>query len=142
MFEFNLVSKDQDYDAAFEVMRELRPHLIDVETFKTQVQRQQLQQYYLLAAWQDKQLQGLAGYRIQENLIYGKFLYVDDLITTASVRSQGLGQQLIEQLRLQAKKQDCTYLVLDTGLENALGQRFYYRQGLLAKAMHFRQALV
>ncbi|TCT87714.1 hypothetical protein EDC48_11182 [Gibbsiella quercinecans] len=26
---------------------------------------------------------GLAGYRIQENLLYGRFLYLDDLVTVA-----------------------------------------------------------
>lgn len=37
----------------------------------------------LLAGWQSQQVLGLAGYRIQENLLYGRFLYLDDLVTVA-----------------------------------------------------------
>ncbi|MCJ9714285.1 GNAT family N-acetyltransferase, partial [Bordetella hinzii] len=39
------------------------------------------------------------------------------------------------------RREDCAQLVLDTGLGNALAQRFYFRQGLLSAALHFRQAL-
>ncbi len=31
----------------------------------------------------------------------------------------------------------CKKLVLDTGLDNALAHRLYYRQGLLAQALRF-----
>jgi len=48
---------------------------------------------------------------------------------------------LIDKLRDAAKQQDCAYLVLDTGLDNSLAQRFYFRQGLLSRGMHFSQAL-
>jgi len=35
----------------------------------------------------------------------------------------------------------CKNFVLDTGLHMALAQRFYFRQGLLARGMHFVEAL-
>ena len=78
------VESDQDFHAAFAVMRELRPHLVDAAAFVAQVERQAVQGYRLLAAWQGTELVGLAGYRFQENLIYGRFVYIDDLVTTAS----------------------------------------------------------
>lgn len=135
------INQEPDYLASFVLMHELRPHLKDAATFAAQVRRQAQQGYRLLAAWQGEQLQGLAGYRLQENLIYGSFLYVDDLVTASSARGQGVGAQLIEALQAEAKKQGCAHLVLDTGLANALAQRFYFRQGLLSKGMHFTQAL-
>ena len=140
-FQLSPIDSDQDYQACFNVMRELRPHLADAATFAAQARRQAGQGYRLLAAWQDEQVRGLAGYRIQENLVYGRFLYIDDLVAEADARRQGLGGKLIDAMREQAQRQGCTCLVLDTGLGNALGQRFYFRQGLLATAMHFRQSL-
>lgn len=139
--QLRLIDHEQDYYAAFPVMKELRPHLADAASFIAQVGRQAQQGYRLLAAWQGDRVAGLAGYRLQENLIYGKFLYVDDLITTADTRSDGIGAALIDAVRAEARQQGCAHLVLDTGLGNALGQRFYFRQGLLAAGMHFRQAL-
>lgn len=132
---------DQDYQAAFGLMRELRPHLSDAAAFVAQIRRQATQGYRILAIRQDDQIQALAGYRLQENTLYGRFLYVDDLVTAASARGQGLGARLIDALREEARRQACAHFVLDTGLGNALAQRFYFRQGLLAAGMHFRQAL-
>ena len=139
--QLRLIEQEQHYHAAFPVMKELRPHLADAASFIAQAGRQAQQGYRLLAAWRDDAVTGLAGYRLQENLIYGKFLYVDDLITTADARSDGIGAMLMDAVRDVARQQRCAHLVLDTGLGNALGQRFYFRQGLLAAGMHFRQAL-
>lgn len=140
-FRLSPVDSEQDYQASFDVMRELRPHLSDAVTFAAQVRRQAGQGYRLLAAWQDGQVKGLAGYRLQENLLYGRFLYVDDLVAAPDARRHGVGGQLIDALREEARRQDCAHFVLDTGLGNALGQRFYFRQGLLARGMHFSQSL-
>ena len=136
-----LLDSEQDFQSAFPIMKELRPHLPDAASFIEQVGRQAEQGYRLLAAWQGDQVAGLAGYRLQENLIYGKFLYVDDLITTAHARSDGVGAALIGAVREDARRQGCAHLVLDPGLGNALGPRFYFRQGLLAAGLHFRQPL-
>ncbi|SHM70831.1 GNAT family N-acetyltransferase [Phytopseudomonas punonensis] len=127
--------------ACFAVMRELRPHLPDADTFVAQVQRQASQGYRLLAAWRGDQVVGLAGYRLQENTLYGRFVYIDDLIVLPSEQRGGVGCLLIDAVRREAIAGGYTHLVLDTALGNAFGQRFYYRQGLLARGMHFVEAL-
>jgi len=132
---------DEDYTASFAVMQALRPHLADAQAYAAQARRQAQQSYRLLAAWQDDQVVGLAGYRLQENLIYGRFLYLDDLVTADHVRSQGVGAKLIEAVREEARKHGCAKFILDTGLGNALAQKFYFRQGLLSQGMHFAQVL-
>jgi len=137
--DVRLVESDDEYRASFEVMRELRPHLASAEAFTAQALRQGEQGYRLLAAWQDGQVKALGGYRILENLLYGRFLYVDDLVTTADSRRHGLGGKMIDALRDEAKRQGCDNFVLDTGLHMPLAQRFYYRQGLLALGMQFVQ---
>lgn len=136
-FTLSLIESDDDYRASFGVMRELRPKLLDAAAFAAQARRQGEQGYRLLAAWQDGEVKALAGYRILENLMNGRFLYVDDLVTTADSRRHGLGGQLIDALRDEAKRQGCENFVLDTGLHMPLAQRFYYRQGLLAMGMQF-----
>lgn len=140
-FRLSHIESDEHYRACFEVMRELRPHLSDAAAFTAQARRQGAQGYRLLAAWQDNEVKGLAGYRLQENLIYGRFLYVDDLVSAPDARGLGVGGALIAALREEAQGQGCAHFVLDTGLGNALAQRFYFKQGLLARGMHFTQQL-
>ncbi|CAM2154951.1 GCN5 family acetyltransferase [Pararobbsia alpina] len=127
--------------AAFDLMQQLRPHLKDPGAFVAQVKQQHKQGYRLLAARSDGALVGLSGYRTQLNLLYGNFIYVDDLVVDSSQRRAGIGEQLLAATRDIAQKAGCTVFVLDTGLHMALAQRFYFRQGLLARGMHFAQEL-
>ena len=98
------------------------------------------QRYRLLGAWRGDEPLALAGYRLDENLIYGSFLYVDDLVTHESSRGRNLGARLLDALTESARRAGCAKLVLDTGLSNALAQR-YFRQGLLTSAMRFSKPL-
>jgi len=128
---------EQELYACFPVMRELRPQLTDEQDLLQRAQRMRGQGYRLLAAWHGSRALALAGYRLQENLVYGRFLYVDDLVVTQDSRSQRLGARLLRHLRTIAHEAGCGELVLDTALSNALGQRFYFRQGLLTRAIRF-----
>jgi hypothetical protein len=42
----------------------------------------------------------------------------------------------------EGRAQGCAALVLDTGLDNVLAHRFYYRCGMLASALRFAIPLV
>lgn len=140
--EIRHIDNETDLEASFPVMQELRPHLQDSAAYVVQVMHQHTQGYRLLAAWHDGAIVGLAGYRLQDNLIYGRFVYVDDLIVSASRHGSGIGEQLLSAARQQAVAAQCKHFVLDTGLQNALAQRFYFRQGLLARGMHFVEPLL
>jgi ribosomal protein S18 acetylase RimI-like enzyme len=127
--------------ACFQVMRELRPHLANAEEFLTRVQRQFADGYRLLAAWQDMQPLGLAGYRVQENLVRGRFCYVDDLVVATSARRGRIGARLLDGVRAEARALGIAHLVLDTAIDNRLGQRFYFRYGMLPAALRFAMKL-
>ncbi|AYN96246.1 GNAT family N-acetyltransferase [Pseudomonas sp. LTJR-52] len=128
--------------AAFELMRELRPYLNDIDQFVRQLARQAQQGYRLLGTFEGHHVIGLVGFREMENLIYGRFIYVDDLIVNASRRQRGFGAALLDAVRDEIRTQGCVHLVLDTGLHMPLAQRFYFREGLLAKGLHVVQSLL
>jgi GNAT superfamily N-acetyltransferase len=132
---------EQEVAACFPVMAQLRPHLADAAEFVARVARQRAEGYRLLAAWRDDVAVALAGYRTEENLIHGRFLYVDDLVAAETARRQGLGAQLLDAVAAEGRKLGCRRLVLDTALDNVLGHRFYYRQGLLARALRFSREI-
>ena len=131
-----------DLVACFPVMRELRQHLADADEFLSRVRRQFADGYRLLGAWLDARPVGLAGYRVQENLIRGRFCYVDDLVVAASARRGGVGARLLDGVGAEAKALGLTRLVLDTAIDNVLGQRFYFRYGMLPAALRFAMAVV
>jgi len=132
---------DAEVAACFPVMRELRPHLASADAFVARVARQRAAGYRILAALRNDIPVGLAGYRESENLIHGRFIYVDDLVTTEAERRAGIGAQLLEAVAAEGRKSGCASLVLDTALDNVLAHRFYFRQGLLLRAVRFSRDL-
>jgi len=132
---------DAEIAACFPVMRLLRPHLETAEELCTRVRRQAEAGYRILAVWRGDEVIGLAGYRPQENLIRGPFCYVDDLVVREGMRSSGLGARLLTEVGIEARARGMAWLVLDTALDNALGQRFYFRFGMLPAALRFAMRL-
>jgi GNAT superfamily N-acetyltransferase len=130
-----------DLRAAYPVMHELRPQLASEADFLARVERMRPQGYRLVGAFDGEALVALAGYRLQENLVYGAFLYVDDLVTVESCRGGQWGARLLRALDRVARAQGCARLVLDTGLGNARAQRFYFREGLYSGALRFQKSL-
>lgn len=140
---FRHLDSPEDWTRAFDVMKELRPHLTETDAFCAQMRRQREESYRLLAACDaDGAILGLAGYRTQTNTLYGRFVYVDDLVVTAKLQRGGIGAKLLDKVREIARHARCSHFVLDTGLHMPLAQRFYFRNGLLAKGMHFVEPLV
>ena len=123
------------------VMVQLRPHLMSGDEFVARWRRQVADGYRLLALFDGPRVLALAGFRVQENLVHGRFLYVDDLVTDEALRGGGHGERLMTRLEQEARTLGCAKLVLDTPLANSLGQRFYFRNGLLATALRFNMAI-
>jgi GNAT superfamily N-acetyltransferase len=139
--ELRHADTDGDIGACFPLMRQLRPHLADGAELLARVRRQEKESYRLLVAWRDGNPVGAAGYRFQENLVRGRFVYVDDLVVLDSERRSGIGALLLDEVSRIAKGAGYDWLTLDTALNNSLGQRFYFRWGMLSTALHFGKPL-
>jgi ribosomal protein S18 acetylase RimI-like enzyme len=132
---------DAEVLACWPVMWQLRPALTGPDEFAERVRRMRADSYRILAAWQGDTVVALGGYHFMDNFIYGRFLYVDDLVTLDTARGQRWGERLIAAMTRIAEQTGCGSIVLDTALSNALAQRFYFRQGMLTGAMRFSRKL-
>jgi GNAT superfamily N-acetyltransferase len=127
-------------------MLELRPHLATVEAFVTAVDRvQRPAGYRLVASFEDgvDDAAAVAGFRIQQNLVSGRHMYVDDLVTAAERRGRGHADALFEWMFAEARRQDCSQFHLDSGVmpDRADAHRFYFRHGLRISSYHFLRGL-
>ena len=120
----------------FPIMAQLRPHLERGE-FMTRVQRQVADSYRLAYLSTDSSVKAVAGYRIMENLAWGRFLYVDDLVTDQAARSKGYGKALLAWLAGHARQNGCAQLHLDSGAQRKDAHRFYLREGMDNAGFHF-----
>jgi GNAT superfamily N-acetyltransferase len=97
---------------------------------------------YRLAMLVDQaRIVAVAGYRVGHNLAWGKYLYVDDLVTDAARRSEGHGECLMDWLVTTARELGCDELHLDSGVQRYGAHRFYLRYGMDITSHHFRVEL-
>ena len=136
MLEVKRMETDAEIQASFSVMTQLRPHLNEKEFVNT-VREQFEDGYQLTAVVSDNTVVALAGFRLKQNLAWGKFLYVDDLIADQNQRSTGLGKTLINWLKDEARKHNCDQLHLDSGVQRKDAHRFYEREGMTFSSHHY-----
>ncbi len=121
----------------FPAIRELRTHLTTSEEFVTRVQRQQTEGYRLAFLEMEGTVRAVAGYRVFDLLFSGRALYVDDLVTRAEDRSRGLGGSLFDWLAAEARRERCTVLTLDSGVQRFDAHRFYLGKRMQIGSHHF-----
>lgn len=127
---------DEDILDCWPVMVQLRPHLQQAE-FVPRVRTQFGQGYRLSFVREGKTVVAVAGYRLMDNLIWGRFCYVDDLVTAAEVRSKGYGAELMGWLGQFAASENCSRLELDSGVQRFDAHRFYLRNRMFISCHHF-----
>lgn len=138
--KISLAETDEEIGRCFDVMRELRPHL-DAENFLRRVQIQRQEGYRLVRLEADGEVVSVAGYRILHNLVWSKFLYVDDLVTRARDHSKGWGQALFAWLLDEARAEGCQQFELDSGVQRFGAHRFYLGQRMDITCHHFSRKL-
>jgi GNAT superfamily N-acetyltransferase len=142
MRTIRLAISDADRARAFPVMAQLRPHL-SLERFVTQARRQtDAIGWKLVVAEVEGVVVACSGFRVGEWLAWGKALYVDDLVTDASVRSGGHGGALLDWMIAHARDEGCVSFHLDSGVQRFGAHRFYLQKRMDITSHHFALQLV
>ena len=131
----------EDLRACFPVISQLRPRLKGEQEWIERASEMATEGYRILVAWKGERVLAIAGYRVMENLIHDRFLYVDDLVTAEGERGKGLGAALLTELSALGLEENCGRLVLDTAATNESARRFYKREGLIDAAIGFVKPL-
>ena len=127
---------DAEISGCYPVIHELRPHIREAE-FVARVRRLQEDGYRLVCLRAGEGPVAVAGIRFGENLAWGRFLYVDDLVTAQRHRSKGYGKALLEWIEHYAVEARCGEVHLDSGLQRQDAHRFYEREGVVKTGFHF-----
>lgn len=131
-----LAVEDEEIRDCYPVMSELRPQ-VSAEEFLPRVRRQMENGGYKLGYLSDGEVKAVAGFRIYECLAWGKFMYLDDLVSKDGERSKGYGGQLFDWLVEFAKREDCAQFHLDSGVQRFDAHRFYLTKRMAIDAHHF-----
>jgi GNAT superfamily N-acetyltransferase len=126
-------------------MLHLRPHLGDVAGFTARADAQRGSGFRLAGSFEPgvEPAAAVAGFRLGENLAWGRHLYVDDLSTAPAYRGRGHADALFAWLIAEARRLGCDELHLDSGVgpERESAHRFYFNHGLRITSYHFAAPL-
>jgi hypothetical protein len=121
-------------------MKQLRPHL-EEETYLSKIKQLQLEYgYKLIVIFENGEAKAAAGYRICDSLAWGKYLYVDDLITDQASRSRGYANQLFDWLDEELNNNHCAGMHLDSGVQRHDAHRFYLNKKMKITCYHFEKS--
>lgn len=132
---------DDEISSTYQVIKQLRPHLIEGEYLEQIKRLQDNYNYTLVAVMERESVKAVAGYRITESLAWDKYFYVDDFITDENSRRKGYATLLWDWLIKQAIDSNCEQFHLDSGVHRHDAHRFYLKSGLDITCHHFQTQL-
>lgn len=144
MESIRIAQNEKEIENCFEVMFELRPHLIR-ENFVQQVREMEQEGYRLLyvAVEENKinKVVAVAGYRNMHMLYCGKIIYIDDLSTLPAYRGKGYAGRLLDYIHQLAKDTGKSGVHLDSGYQRNNAHRLYLNKGYVLACHHFSKVL-
>ena len=132
---------DERLSDVYPVMVHLRDHLSEDEFRRLFKDAFDEGPFRIAALFDEGECRAVAGYRIHTNLVSGKHIYIDDLVTIPDGRSKGYGKALNDYLVEKSRELGFTTIQLDSGVHRADAHRFYFREGYTISSFHFRRLL-
>jgi GNAT superfamily N-acetyltransferase len=108
----------------FEVLKQLRTHLNE-ESFIELYEEMKKEGFILIGLEENDVTVAVAGIGILTNFYNGKHVFVYDLVTDETKRSNGYGKQLLDYIYEFGKEKGCQLVTLQSGLQRKDAHRFY-----------------
>ncbi|HVY65841.1 MAG TPA: GNAT family N-acetyltransferase [Gammaproteobacteria bacterium] len=131
-----IAESDEDLRRVSAVLLQLRP-AFDRDSLVERIKEQMGSGYRVAFEESAGEVLCVAGFVVGRKLAWGKHVYVDDLVTADTRRSQGAGARMMEWLKRFAREQGCSQLHLDSGVQRFGAHRFYLREGFDITSHHF-----
>jgi GNAT superfamily N-acetyltransferase len=138
--EIKLCKSETDIAKCWQVLFELRPHLLAVEFVPT-ITEMISEGYQLAFIEEDGKAVAAIGYRYLQYLYNGKHIYIDDLSTLPAARGKGYAGKLLDFVEAEARAKGYTAVTLDSGHHRYDAHRLYLNKGFKIVAHHFSKTL-
>lgn len=140
-FELRHMHTREELFACFPVISQLRHRLGDAASWVMRAMDMKVEGYRVFAACAGPRVVAVAGYRVMENLRHGRLLYVDDLVTAADARGEGIGTAILDALADIGRDECCERMIVNAAKANTSAHRFLKREGLKDLTVGFIKSL-
>lgn len=121
-----LTSPAEFWDA-YRLLSQLYEDLCE-ERFERELTTMRDQGYRAFGTYVDDELRAVAGINVVTNFANGKHVYLYDLVTDESYRSQGYGTELLRFIERWGDERGCSGIKLITGTDRNRAHEFYESQ--------------
>lgn len=125
----------------FKVMSQLWSSLTEKEFIEKNQSLAEDYNYKLAFLKKENEIKTVAGFRIIEDFAFGKVLYIDDLVSNQSNRSQGYGRAMFDWLSNYARENNCCAIHLNARVDRTKAHKFYFSCGMHIRGYHFSMDL-
>lgn len=110
---------------AFPIMNQLRTHLDENTYVELVTEAMEKDMYRLFALYYEEKIVAVTGFKPMITLYYGRFVWICDLVTSESERSNGYGEKLLSFVHDWARGNGYENVALSSGLKRTEAHRFY-----------------
>lgn len=141
MSTIKIADSDADLERCYPVMAELRKNLGMTEFIESVKRQKDLYGFEIVFVDDAFGVRAVAGIRIAEWLAGGKYLEIEDLVTTRDARSNGFGGELFDWIVDFAKQEACSQVRLVSSVCRFGAHRFYLRRRMNIEAHYFSMTI-
>ncbi|MFD1361160.1 GNAT family N-acetyltransferase [Lentibacillus salinarum] len=121
----NELQSQKEILKAFPIMNQLRTHLDEATYLNLVTEAKEKDMYRLFALYDQEEIVAVTGFKPMITLYYGRFVWVCDLVTNSSKRSNGYGERILSYVHKWAKENGYESVALSSGLKRIDAHRFY-----------------
>jgi GNAT superfamily N-acetyltransferase len=120
-----ILTNEKEWLEAFEVMKQLRPHLNE-ESYLDLVREAEAKEDYRIAAlYHEEKIVAVTGFMPMITLYNGRSVWVCELVTDSNERSKGYGEELLSFVEDWSKENGYELVSLSSGVQRLDAHRFY-----------------
>ncbi len=97
--------------------------------------------FMMVAAFENNQIVGVAGYWILRMLYCGRYVQVSSFVVDQEKRGSGIGKRILDAIAAIAEELKCQKIILDSYTENKQSHALYYRENFYIRGFHFMKDL-
>ena len=133
--------REKAYDLICQLHAALSYPIIDRDEYERRLVEAIEGGYKQYLYFKEEEVVGLIGFRILNDLLRPRRLFVDDLIIERHYRKQGIGTELLDFAFEIAAKEKCRRVDLEAALTNETGIMAYEHYGMIKSAYLMKKLL-
>ena len=130
------IASEEEIKYCYKIMNQTSKNLSEKD-FISLVSEQIKNGYKLIYVIDNNEVICVTGFVIAQKIAWGKYLHIEDFVTSKSLKSTEAAKALFDFIKIYAKQQKCTSIHLDSSVDREEAHKFYLYENMKIDSYHF-----